>query len=105
MGTRADFYVGRGESAEWLGSIAYDGYPEGEPGGLLKIGDEAKFRKRVDRVTLGRVLTTTTDDEGPWLYPTYAEHLWRVAGLGVERVHPTREGAIAAWRAAVKGAR
>lgn len=29
MGTRADFYIGRGEQAEWLGSIAWDGYPEG----------------------------------------------------------------------------
>ena len=25
MGTRADFYVGKGKDAEWLGSIAYDG--------------------------------------------------------------------------------
>ena len=30
MGTRADFYIGRGEKAEWLGSIAYDGYPDGQ---------------------------------------------------------------------------
>lgn len=29
MGTRADFYVGRGKDAEWLGSIAWDGYPAG----------------------------------------------------------------------------
>lgn len=29
MGTRADFYVRRGEKAEWLGSVAWDGYPEG----------------------------------------------------------------------------
>jgi hypothetical protein len=29
MGTRADFYVGRGKDAEWLGSIAWDGYPSG----------------------------------------------------------------------------
>jgi len=29
MGTRADFYVGRGKTAEWLGSIAWDGYPAG----------------------------------------------------------------------------
>ena len=29
MGTRADFYVGRGESAEWLGSVAWDGNPRG----------------------------------------------------------------------------
>lgn len=27
MGTRADFYVGRGAEAEWLGSIAWDGHP------------------------------------------------------------------------------
>lgn len=26
MGTRADFYVGAGTHAEWLGSIAFDGY-------------------------------------------------------------------------------
>lgn len=26
MGTRADFYVGTGPDADWLGSIAYDGY-------------------------------------------------------------------------------
>jgi hypothetical protein len=29
MGTRADFYVGRGKDAEWLGSVAFDGYPSG----------------------------------------------------------------------------
>lgn len=29
MGTRADFYVGRGKSAKWVGSIAFDGYPDG----------------------------------------------------------------------------
>jgi len=26
MGTRADFYVGMGKDAEWLGSVAWDGY-------------------------------------------------------------------------------
>lgn len=29
MGTRVDFYVGRGEGAEWLGSYPFDGYPSG----------------------------------------------------------------------------
>lgn len=29
MGTRVDFYVGRGETAEWLGSYPWDGYPDG----------------------------------------------------------------------------
>lgn len=27
MGTRADFYIGRGREATWLGSCAYDGWP------------------------------------------------------------------------------
>lgn len=26
MGTRADFYVGTGKEAQWLGSLAFDGY-------------------------------------------------------------------------------
>jgi hypothetical protein len=29
MGTRADFYIGRGKDAKWVGSIAWDGYPDG----------------------------------------------------------------------------
>lgn len=28
MGTRADFYVGRGENAEYLGSVGWDGHQE-----------------------------------------------------------------------------
>lgn len=28
MGTRADFYIGRGTDARWLGSCAYDGWAE-----------------------------------------------------------------------------
>lgn len=27
MGTRADFYIGRGLGATWLGSVSHDGYP------------------------------------------------------------------------------
>lgn len=30
MGTRADFYIGRGQDAQWLGSVAWDGYQWGE---------------------------------------------------------------------------
>jgi hypothetical protein len=29
MGTRADFYIGCGRDSEWIGSIAWDGYPDG----------------------------------------------------------------------------
>lgn len=48
MGTRADFYVGKGESAEWIGSIAWDGYPAGISNAVLKATGEEEFRSAVD---------------------------------------------------------
>lgn len=47
MGTRADFYVGRGESAEWLGSIACDGYPDGVPMDVRRANTEEEYRAAV----------------------------------------------------------
>ena len=47
MGTRADFYVGRSETAEWLGSIGYDGYPEGIDKAVLNATSEEEYRKAV----------------------------------------------------------
>jgi len=48
MGTRVDFYVGRGENAEWLGSYGYDGYPEGvfgdDPSVLSGQATEVEWR-------------------------------------------------------------
>lgn len=59
MGTRADFYLGKNEKAVWLGSIAWDGYPEGIRPGVLAAGDEktyldelAEFFKERDDLTL-----------------------------------------------------
>ena len=40
MGTRADFYIGRGATAEWIGSIAWDGYPDGIPAPILEATDD-----------------------------------------------------------------
>lgn len=47
MGTRADFYIGRGGDAEWLGSIAWDGYPDGIPTQLRAARTEADFREHL----------------------------------------------------------
>lgn len=47
MGTRADFYVGRDTKAEWLGSIGWDGYPDGIPDALLEAKTEQEFRDAV----------------------------------------------------------
>lgn len=66
MGTRADFYIGRGESAEWLGSIAMDGYPSGNPQefGIPSATTEAEYRASLKRLA---------DDCEHWTSP---EHGW-----------------------------
>lgn len=67
MGTRADFYVGRGEKAEWLGSIAWDGNPEPYvKDGLFADGDEAEWRARVSAFLATRDDATVPSDGWPW---------------------------------------
>lgn len=66
MGTRADFYVGRGKSAEWIGSIAWDGYPEGIPQPLLMTKTEEVFRGLVTDFFKGREDATLPEMGWPW---------------------------------------
>lgn len=84
MGTRADFYVGAGPDAEWLGSIAYDGYriDEMEARHATKDADcaacwaiknaksEQDFREAVADL-LGQNDDATMPDQGwPWPWET-----------------------------------
>lgn len=66
MGTRADFYKGRGEKAEWLGSIAWDGYPEGLPKKLLKSKTLKEFKENLKSFLDGRDDATLPADGWPW---------------------------------------
>lgn len=74
MGTRADFYVSRGEDAEWLGSIAWDGYPSGvftdkigDDGCLPKVVvDEAHWRSEVEAWLKQRNDATFPEQGWPW---------------------------------------
>lgn len=66
MGTRADFYIGRGESAEWIGSIAWDGYPEGIPKGLLRCKTVAGFKRSVANFLKDRDDKSLPADGWPW---------------------------------------
>lgn len=66
MGTRADFYVGKGEKAEWIGSIAWDGYPDGVPSEILNAKDESKYREKVTSFLNGREDKTLPEDGWPW---------------------------------------
>ena len=64
MGTRADFYVGRGPEAEWLGSIAWDGYDVDEP--LRRSTNEQQWRNRVEHFLAARDDATRPEQGWPW---------------------------------------
>ena len=66
MGTRADFYVGRGEKAEWLGSIAWDGYPTGILPKLLKSESEEDYRYNLKQFFEEREDVTLPENGWPW---------------------------------------
>ena len=66
MGTRADFYVGIGEHAEWLGSIAWDGHPDGISETVLKTSQEQEFREAVNELISSRDDGTFPKDGWPW---------------------------------------
>lgn len=65
MGTRADFYVGRGPDAEWIGSIAYNGGPGRYPA-ILRARTEADFRAAVAAELAGRNDATVPERGWPW---------------------------------------
>ena len=63
MGTRADFYVGRGPSAEWLGSIAWDGH---EVGRIREATSEGNYRTFVAAFFAERDDVTLPEQGWPW---------------------------------------
>lgn len=98
MDERADFYVGRGKDAEWLGSINWNGYPKalalesegvdlpvlGQPdvtvstfrslGGTktLTATTEAMFREGVEELATSRVDFVSPAQGWPWPWPSSA---------------------------------
>lgn len=66
MGTRADFYVGRGKQAEWLGSIAWDGYPSAVSDGVLKAKTEDAYRHGLSVFFSERDDATLPEQGWPW---------------------------------------
>lgn len=64
MGTRGDFFIGRGDDARWLGSVAYDGYmasaktPFGITSKVLESKSEEEFELRVEEFFQERVRMT-----------------------------------------------
>lgn len=66
MGTRADFYTGVGQKAEWLGSIAWDGYPSGLPKNILKATDKIEYVNAVALFIESRGDATQPAYGWPW---------------------------------------
>lgn len=66
MGTRADYYIGRGPGAEWIGSTAWDSYPDGMPAAILDATDEATFRAAVEAFFSERRDVTRPEQGWPW---------------------------------------
>lgn len=64
MGTRADYYIGRGKDAEWLGSSAWDGYPSGVQPVVWANTMEAFTRAVARRVA--KHDGSTPEDGWPW---------------------------------------
>jgi hypothetical protein len=66
MGTRADFYVGRGKEATWIGSIAWDGYPEAIDHDVLWAGTKSEYLAAVCKFFSARDDVTLPADGWPW---------------------------------------
>jgi hypothetical protein len=66
MGTRADFYVGRGANAEWIGSIAWDGHPCSIDEAVLRSSSQEEFRSTVASFFTPRRDATIPEQGWPW---------------------------------------
>ena len=73
MGTRADFYVGRGKDARWLGSHAYDGHPESVLAGPIGDSRSPEDFERAVAAHLA-VLDDATVPEQGWPWPWKDSH-------------------------------
>lgn len=73
MGTRADFYVGRGVNAQWLGSVAMDGYPDGPYALMVSVATTAEeFSALVESALEASGRGTRPADGWPWPWKTSA---------------------------------
>lgn len=68
MGTRADFYVGTGESAEWIGSARLDGneWAEVESNLVANAATADEFRVAVRAALTGRSDGILPEHGWPW---------------------------------------
>jgi hypothetical protein len=69
MGTRADFYIKASkelEAKDWIGSIAWDGYPSGIPKEIKESKTPNEFKQSVEKFAKERDDFTYPKDGWPW---------------------------------------
>lgn len=85
MPTRADFYVGDGPGAEWLGSCSFDGQPAELDKAVLKAASQDEYREAVLRNLMERPDGILPEDGWPWAwddsYITDYVYSWRHGAL------------------------
>ncbi len=89
MGTRADFYVGSGEQAEWIGSIGCDGYPEGIVPAIFTVQTADDYRQAVQAFLADREDATYPDHGWPWPWDD---------STTTDYAYMFVEGQVQAWR-------
>ena len=101
MGTRSDFYVGVGKNAEWLGSVAWDGYEWGEDENcqLMKATTESEYRMAVSGIAKARDDWTAPEQGWPWPWDdsnttdcAYAFHGGKTEYITEDREWPDMSG-------------
>jgi len=66
MGTRADFYTRKDNQMKWLGSIAYDGYPDGIDKKVLESKTQEDFELNTNDFLLSKDSRTMPEEGWPW---------------------------------------
>jgi hypothetical protein len=96
MGTRADFFIGIGPTAEWIGSISFDGGPSDNGAEPLAATSEVEFRDAVKQL-LASTLSTRPEEGWPWPWEDF-----RTSDYGYAW-DPERGAVVSSGRAWVTG--
>ena len=71
MGSKADFYIGQGQDAQWIGAVEQDGYPDAIPAEILIQVNEIMFEELVVDFLQSRrprSFIASEGDKWPWLW-------------------------------------
>jgi len=67
--TRADFYIGQGANANWIGSINHDGYPENIPTDILICTNPVLYEELVVEFIKTYEHGVIRSEGGKWCWP------------------------------------